>query len=156
MRRRTFLGLLGCAFVAAGCSNPSPPSRPSTGAPPVIFCGKTLYAGAEGLPIYRPPLAKGTYVNPMDPQVGATPLLVQTADNCSHGSHIQITPPGLVAVTVEIDARDRSPVAVSLKGVQPGRGTLVVTGSDVHGSVPLVVVDPAGRPGEPTNGQTVP
>lgn len=140
----------------AACSNPSPPGHPSTGSPPVVLCGRTLYSGAVGLPVYRPPLRSGTYVNPMDPRDGP-PLLVETADGCSHGSHIAISPPGIVAVITRIDAADGLPVAIALSGVRPGRATLTVTGpGDIRGTVPLVVVDPSGAPGQPTNGVTVP
>ena len=144
------------ALLLAGCSNPAPPGRPSTGAPSGIFCGRALYAGAEGLPVYRPPLAHGTYVNPMDPR-GGPPLLVQTADDCGHGGRIDISPTGLVAVDHEIRAADGRPVALSLSGLRPGTGSLTVMGDGpVHGAVPLVVVDPTQTPGEPTNGVTVP
>ena len=153
MTRRPVLLMV---LLLAGCSNPLPPGRPSSGAPPVTFCGKTLYAGAAGLPVYRPPLAPGTYVNPMDPR-GGPPLLVQTADDCGHGARIVISPTGLVAVVNEVRAADGRPVALSLSGLRPGTGALtVIGGGPVHGAVPLVVVDPSQTPGEPTNGVTVP
>jgi hypothetical protein len=129
-------------------------------APPVRFCGRTLYAGAMGLLVYRPPLARGSQVQAIVLGSSAQFLLVHVAEGCSQGAQVQIAPPGLVSVVNEIKARDGLPVAVELTGRHPGTGTLGVRGpGGIDSAVPLLVIDPgtcSGAGSRCPSGATVP
>lgn len=149
MRRVVVVGLI---LLVTSCGLRGETSA----APPVRFCGRTLYAGATGLPVYRPPLAKGSHVNPIAPGSSAEFLLVQIAAGCRHGARFQIAPAGLVSVAKVIKASDGLPVAIELVGLHPGSGLLTVLGSgSVHGEVPLEVLEMTTCNGCRLNGPSV-
>ena len=152
MRRAVLVGLI---LLGTGCGGET------MAAPPVSFCGQTLYAGAMGLPVYRPPMVPGSHVNAIFPGSSAGSLLVQVSAGCTHGGRFVVAPAGLVSVEKEVKARDGLPVAVELVGLHPGSGTLTVTGAgQVHGVVPIQVQDMTSCNGcslnGPSSGPTVP
>jgi hypothetical protein len=120
----------------------------TTAGRPIAICGKTLYSGAVGLPVYSPynDAASPHWEGPLSRVNhllvgGQAPLLVQVSDDCGHGTRILIRPAGLVSVGQEIKASDGSAVALRLVGAHAGKATLVVQNGKYKGWKLALTVD---------------
>jgi hypothetical protein len=97
-------------LAAVSCS-----STRSSGAPPVSFCGQTLYSGAEGLFVQSLKSLSGrTHI-----AVGQV-FLLKLTDSCSAGYAVQLNPSGGAMIFGRVVAHDGGVTAIALRIAAPG------------------------------------
>ena len=128
----TWAGLVVAVALASGVVWFIENKGATTAARPVVICGKTLYSGAEGLPVYSPysgpPIGQGP--------VGATastPILFQLSVDCDQGAEFAVRPTGLVRIDKRIAGKNGGTVALALIGVRAGEVTLKLISGDHAG-----------------------
>jgi hypothetical protein len=130
-------GLL--AVLVSSCSSGSSKPLVSSGAPPLIVCGQTLWSGGAGAPI-------SYYSRPGDYRLSESliagqlhPIVVSFSHSCAAGGHgVTLEPYGQLSVGAKVYARDGSIVAIAVRGLRPGVATIVAT--TVHGDSIRILV----------------
>jgi len=148
LRHLALGGVLGSVLLAACTSSPA---SVSTAAPPIKICGQTLYAGANGIPVYN--FTRGTtYTIPNPFNKPGQTFVIRFAAGCGRGSVAGLsTDPGLKVDSVAVSGHNPSgPVStIAIRYTRVGTAPVVLTvfrGLDAMTRIVLPLVDANGRP----------
>ncbi len=119
-------------------------SQVSSGAPPVVFCGQTLYKGAAGPAIddfYQP----GRFELTGGLQAGASPLprVLDFVSSCQAGVSITFQPRRYLTIYSEARAADHKPVAIAVVAHRAGEVQVIVSRPQHKTTIIVVHVHPA-------------
>jgi hypothetical protein len=112
-----------------------------SGAPPVVYCGQTVFESAFGIYEHSVPSA-GSLVVPagwLHSSQGSPPIALQFTSSCSAGTAVTVQRGGLVRLASEAVASDGSPVGALVYGVSPGTTVLTVISYRSTSKVVLIV-----------------
>lgn len=106
-----FLAMTASVFLLTSCT---PGTGASTGAPPLVVCGQTIWTGAEGA-VVQDVSAGGT----VTVASAGGDLFLKVSQNCSRGAVVTLPPQSTVQIVATATATDGRTAAIVLKPVRP-------------------------------------
>lgn len=124
--------------VMAGCNTgaatptPTPLPHYSTAAPPVVYCGQTLFVSDSGIYSHLVP-PSGTFTVPsvwLHASAGSLPIAIQLTSSCAEGDTLSVAPTGVIRIAKTAVASNGEPVGLLIYGSHPGTTTITATNSN--------------------------